>query len=492
MTDKQRLVIIGNGMAGARLVEELLARKGRELFDIVVFGEEPHGNYNRILLSSVLAGSHRPQDIVMNPLSWYEENGVELQAGKRVFRIDRPARRVHAADSAPVVYDKLVIAAGSMPFVPPMEGLAGEGGFKPGVFVFRTLDDCSAILAYARRCERAVVIGGGLLGLEAARGLLGRGLEVHVVHLMSQLMEVQLDAASASTLRRTMEAMGVHVHTEKQTTAVLGSGQVTGVAFQDGSQLPCDLVVIAAGVRPNVALAKQSGLATERGIVVRDDLSTLNDPDVYAIGDCAQHRARTYGLVAPGWEQARVLADRLTGRDANASYQGSAVSTKLKVMGVDVAAMGEKEAAQPEDEVVLYSEPTRGIYKKLIIRQGRLAGAILLGDGMTAPQVFQAFERGAPVPENRAELLFPFVGGEKPTGVADLPDSARVCDCNGVSKGTIVTAINSGRREMPALCAATRAGTGCGGCKPQIQALLAMAANGAAPSLPKPELVGAG
>lgn len=492
MPEKQRLVIIGSGMAAARLVEEVLARSGRDQFDIVVLGEEPHGSYNRILLSGVLAGTHRAGDTVTNAPSWYAENGVSLRTGKRVFRIDRPARRVHAAEMTPIAYDKLVLATGSVPIVPPLDGLAGEGGLKPGVFVFRTLDDCASILEYARPGRRAVVIGGGLLGLEAARGLLGRGLEVHVVHLMAHLMETQLDASAGVTLRRTMESLGVRVYTEKQTAAVLGEGQTTGVAFSDGTRMECDLLVIAAGVRPSTGLAKQAGLVTERGVVVRDDLSSLNDPDIYAIGDCIQHRARTYGLVAPAWEQAQVLADRLTGRNPSAAYNGSAVSTKLKIMGVDVAAMGEKEPSHPEDEVVLYSEPLRGIYKKLIIRRGRLAGAILLGDGLVAPQVFQAYERGAPVPDNRAELLFPFVSGGvsdgKPDDLSDLPDSARVCDCSGVSKGAVVAAIRGGKCDLPSVCSATRAGMGCGGCKPQLQGLLRLTLNGSAPAASAPLL----
>ena len=504
MTKKQRLVVIGNGMAGARLVEEVLARRGGDLFEIVVFGDEPHGNYNRILLSSVLSGTHDPQAIFINPLEWYEKNGVKLHAGVRVNDIDRVARKVYGTGGVSVEYDKLVIATGSTPFVPPMEGLYNDCGlriadcgmkdgrkpaqpairnsqsaiFKEGVFVFRTLEDCEGIIKYAASARKGTVIGGGLLGLEAARGLLNLGLETHVVHLMPHLMEQQLDAPAGAVLKRTLEQMGVHVHLEKMTTAVQGNGRVTGLAFKDGSTLECEMVVISAGIRPNVDLARQSGLAVERGIVVNDDLSCVNDPDVCAVGECAQHRGQVYGLVAPLWEQARILADRITGRNPQATYQGSRVSTKLKVMGVELAVMGEKEPSRADDEVVSYAEPSRGIYKKLIVRDGQLAGAVLLGDGMSVPGLRQAFDRGAFLPENRAELLFPLLGEPKAATVADLPETEQVCNCNSVSKGEIVAAVKAGCSSLAAVCEATRAGTGCGSCRPEVESIVEMASGG--------------
>jgi len=474
---KQRLVVIGNGMAGARLVEDVLSRDGGALYDIVIFGDEPYGNYNRILLSGVLAGTHDPKDIFINPLSWYEQNNVKLHAGVRITEIDRVAKLVHGADGTIEKYDKLVIATGSAPFVPPLQNLYTEtGSFKDGVFVFRTLNDCDSIASYAGQARRAAVIGGGLLGLEAARGLLNLGIEVQVVHLMPHLMEVQLDSSAGDVLRRTMERMGVSVHLEKNTTAVLGNGHVTGLQFKDGSMLDCDMVVISAGIRPNVALAKQAGLTIERGIVVGDDLASPDDADIYSVGECAQHRGQVYGLVAPLWEQTHILAERLTGRNPNANYRGSKVSTKLKVMGVELAVMGIKDAAHENDEVVNYVEPLRGIYKKLVIRNGRLAGAILLGDAAGAPSLLQAFDRGTILPDNRAELLFPLAAESLELSLEDMPDSAQVCNCNGVSKGQLVQAITNGCRSFKALCDATRAGTGCGSCKPQVQAILASAA----------------
>ena len=478
MTKKQRLVVIGNGMAGARLVEEVIARRGRDLFEITVFGDEPQGNYNRTLLSGVLSGTHEPKAIFINTLDWYEKNSVKLHAGVHADEIDRVNRLVHGAGGVVAEYDKLVIATGSIPFVPQMNGLASKqtGRFKKGVFLFRTLDDCEEIIKYAAGARKGAVIGGGLLGLEAARGLLNLGLETHVIHLMPHLMEQQLDAPAGALLKHTLERMGLRVHLEKLTTAVLGNGRATGLAFEDGSALECNMVVISAGIRPNVELAKRAGLTVERGIVVGDDLTCVNDPEVFAVGECAEHRGKVYGLVAPLWEQARTLADRLTGLDPRATYQGSRISTKLKVMGVDLAVMGEKEPCSDEDEVVSYLEPARGIYKKLVVRDGQLAGAILLGDGLAAPGLLQAFDRGSVLPENRAALLFPSSDETKGAAAADLNETEQICNCNGVTKGELVAAVKAGCATLEALCAATRAATGCGSCRPEVESIFSQAA----------------
>ena len=478
MTQKQRLVVIGNGMAGARLVEEVVARQGTERFEIVIFGDEPYGNYNRILLSNVLAGSHDPRDIFINSLSWYKEHGVDLYVGKHVHTIDCFNKVIYASDGIVTAYDKLVIATGSQPVLPPLNNMRNEdGALKPGIFVFRSIDDCNAIAKYAEQSRRAAVIGGGLLGLEAARGLLNRGLEVHLVHKPPHLMNVQLDELASVILHSVIEKMGVKLWLNKTTTAVQGHEHTTGLAFSDGSTLDCDMVVIAAGIRPNVELARQAGIPVEAGILVGDDLST-RIPDVYAIGECAQHRGITYGLVAPLWEQARCLAERLTNDMSQVVYRGSHVSTKLKVMGMELAVMGEKDKADPADEIVTYSEPALGIYKKLIVREGRLAGAILLGDGPSTPRLLQHFDRRDRLPENRAELLFSLTGNSKEPNVIDLPDDAQICNCNGVSKGKIMAAVREGKRSLTVLCNATRAGTGCGSCKPQVQALLELASDG--------------
>ena len=343
---KERLVVIGNGMAGARFVDDLLGRGGASRFDVMMFGDEPCGNYNRILLSSVLSRSHKPDDIFINPMSWYASRGVALHAGERVEQIDLGEKVVTATGGHSERYDRLIIATGSSPVIPPLANLRDEHGvFKQGVFVFRTLDDCERIMRCAESARRAVVIGGGLLGLEAARGLLNWGLETHVVHLMPHLMETQLDAGAADVLRRQFEQMGLFTHLATRTTAVLGNGRVKGLEFADGAPLECDLVVIAAGIRPNAKLAADAGLKVNRGIVVGDDLGCFAGdtpaPDVCAVGECAEHRGRVYGLVAPLWEQTARLADRLSGHNPDAVYVGSSVSTKLKVMGVDLAVMGE-------------------------------------------------------------------------------------------------------------------------------------------------------
>jgi len=475
MTDKQKLVVIGNGMAGARFVEEMVALGGQEQYDITVIGEEECGNYNRILLSGVLSGSHNPDDIFINPIDWYAANGVELHTGVRVIGIDRKGKMAYGAGGGLMPYDKLVIATGSSPFVPPMDGLiTDEGAYKKGVFVFRTLEDCKEIIDYAAcGAQSAAVIGGGLLGLEAARGLMNRGMDVHVVHLMAWLMDQQLDPQSGELLMRSLEGPGVQFYLEKLTTAILGDDRVAGLEFKDGTTLDCDMVVISAGIRPNVDLARMAGLHVRRGILVNDSLACRNDQSIYAIGECAEHRSQTYGLVAPLWDQARVLAERLAGQNAEAAYTGSRVATKLKVMDVELAVAGDKDALTEDDEVVTYVEPNRHVYKKVIVRDGKVTGAILLGDGSAAPRILQAFDREEALPQNRSELLFPMVGdGGPPVRVEDLPDAARICDCNGVTKGRILAAAEEGCGSLKAVCDATRAGSGCGSCKPQVQAVL--------------------
>jgi nitrite reductase (NADH) large subunit len=473
-SNKERLVVVGNGMAGARFVEDLLARGGGDRYEIVVFGDEPYGNYNRILLSGVLAGSYEARDIFLNPLDWYAKNGVTLHAGVRVIGIDRPFKHVDGERGIAERYDKVVLATGATPFLPRLERLHDGERLRTGAFVFRTLDDCDAIVKYATggRAKRAIVLGGGLLGLEAARGLLHMGLEVHVVHLMDHLMEVQLDRPAARLLQQALVGMGVRVHLKKVTVGVLGEDRVTGIVFDDGTSLEGDLLVVSAGIRPNAQIGRDAGLEVERGIVVGDDLRT-SDPQIFALGECVQHRGRTYGLVAPLWEQSRVLADVLSGKRPDARYEGSPrISTKLKVMGIDLAVMGEREAQHDDDEEVTWSEPSRGVYKKLVVRGGKIAGAILLGDPAAAPAVIQAFDRGTPVPANRAELVFGAIGAAKPSlRVEDLADEAQICNCNGVSKGAIVAAARGGCRTLKMLCEATRAGTGCGTCKRDVQAL---------------------
>lgn len=478
-SEKKRLVVIGNGMAGARTVEEILERGGGEQFDITMFGEEPTGNYNRILLSNVLNGSYKEDEIFLNPLAWYEENNIRLHAGKRASGLLRRAKLVYGEDGEPEPYDKLIVATGSRAFIPTMEGTTmPDGSLKPGVFVFRTLDDCRKIAEWAQGKQTAAVIGGGLLGLEAARGLQNFGLEVSVVHLGGHLMPQQLDPAAGEILKTSMEALGVKVLLKKNTTAILGADRVLGLRFADGATLECDMVIISAGIKANWEIAAGCGLAVERGIVVDDQMRCPDDPDIYAVGECAQHRGHMYGLVAPLWEQAKVLADHITGKNPRAAYHGSKVATKLKVMGVEVASMGIVEPQTPEDEVVQFSEPKRGTYKKLIIRDGRLVGGILLGDISKAAYLIQTFDRNTPLPEERLHLLFDIGAPAKQVTFAEMSSNTQVCNCNGVSKGAIVACVNSGKRNAKAVMDATRAGMGCGSCKSMVAEIVDWACGG--------------
>jgi nitrite reductase (NADH) large subunit len=481
---RQRLVVIGNGMAGARAVEEILARGGGDLFDIVMFGEEPYGNYNRILLSNVISGQQDESEIFLNSLPWYEEHRIRLHAGVRAVKIDRAGKRVVGASGVVEPYDKLLLATGSRPFIPPIKDVWVDGQLRRGVFGFRTLDDCRAMAAAANGAKRAVVIGGGLLGLEAARGLLNFGCEVHLVHLSAWLMNQQLDAAAAAILRAQMEEMGITVHLGKSTAAILhdgnGDGRVTGVRFKDESELDCQMVVISAGIQPNTQLALESGLSVERAIVVDNHMRSVDDFDVYVVGECAQHRGVTYGLVAPLWEQAKVLADHVTGKNPTAIYAGSKLATKLKVMGIELASMGIPDPQHDGDEVVLFSEPKRGRYKKLIIRNGRLVGAIMLGDLDKAAYLTQAFDKNGPLPEERLSLLFDIGAPGKKVTLDEMPVDAQVCNCNGVSKGAIGACVGAGKRTPKLVMEATRAGMGCGSCKSLVSELVAWFCGGAA------------
>lgn len=408
MNKKERLIVIGNGMAGARFVEDLVARGGRDRFDIVVLGDDPYGNYNRILLSNVVAGVNEPKDIFLKPSEWYERNGISLRAGVRVRKVDRATKVVCATVGIDEPYDHLVFATGSRPFVPPVDRIKDDnGGFKNGAFLFRTLDDSLRIIDHAVKTRKAVVLGGGLLGLEAARGLLNRGLEVHVVELAPHLMAVQLDASAGAILRATLEKLGIRFHLGKSVVRVNGSHSVESVTLDDGHVESCEMFVISAGVRPNSEIARDAGLTVDRAIVVGDDLACVNDKSVSAIGECAQHRGQIYGLVAPCREQAKVLAMRLSGADPRAVYSGSSTSTTLKVMGVDLTVLGCKELSDEKDGVVTYSDPQRGIYKKLIVRESRVTGAILLGDTRIANTLLRAFHKGEAIAENPQELLFP-------------------------------------------------------------------------------------
>nr|WP_294524173.1 nitrite reductase large subunit NirB [uncultured Rhodopila sp.] len=499
---KQKLVVIGNGMAGARAVEDVLARGGADQFDITMFGDEPYGNYNRIMLSNILSGIQDSSEIFINPLDWYTENNITLHAGARITEIDRASRMVVSDTGIKLQYDKLLIATGSRAFIPPMDGArTPDGNLKDGVFGFRTLDDCSGIMARAKASRKAAVIGGGLLGLEAARGLLNHGCEVHVIHIGDRLMPAQLDAQGASILRAGMEKMGIVIHLGKSTTAVLGERSVTGLAFKDGTTLDCDMVVVAAGIRPNAEIGRHAGLTVERAIAVDNQMRSVDDHNIYVVGECAQHRGQVYGLVAPLWEQAKVFADHVTGTDTTAAYHGSKLATKLKVMGVELASMGATDPAEDGDETIQFVEPGKGIYKKLVVREGRLVGAILMGEISKAAFLMQAFDRDSKLPEERLSLLFDLGTPEQKVTLDEMPAEAQVCNCNGVSKAAIGSCVAAGSRSATAVMKATRAGMGCGSCKSLVNELVDWFCGGTAeqdpsvhyyvPGIPltKPELV---
>jgi nitrite reductase (NADH) large subunit len=478
----KKLIVVGNGMAGVRAVEEILARGGGEKFDITMFGDEPYGNYNRILLSNVLAGSDDTSEIYLNALDWYTDNNIDLRAGVRVVRLDPYARLVHADDGSITAYDTVILATGSRSFFPPMAGLwADNKTLTDGVFGFRTLDDCMGMIEQATDRSKAVVIGGGLLGLEAARGLQNRGLAVDVVHAAPTLMNAQLDDSAGAILRRSVEDIGITVHLEKMTTEVQtdGNGILSGIVFSDGSSIDCDMLVIAAGIRPNVGLAQRAGLTVERAIVVDDHMRSIDDDHIYVVGECAQHRGQVYGLVAPLWEQATVLAEHVTETNRNAAYHGSRIATKLKVAGVDVAAMGLKTPELSDDEFVQYSEPKQGVYKTIVIRDGKLVGATLVGDVSKVSFLTQAFDSGLPLPEERVSLMFDIGTPEVSVGVAELSNDAQVCNCNGVDKAALVSCVRDGETSVTGVMAKTKAGKGCGSCKELVGQIVEWAAGGA-------------
>jgi NAD(P)H-dependent nitrite reductase large subunit len=482
MSAKLNLVVIGNGMAGARTIEEILARGGAEMFNIAVFGGEPFGNYNRILLSAVLDGSRQPSEILLNPLKWYEENGIRLHAGVYASRILRFAQGVIGADESEEPYDLLIIATGSRPYIPPLAGLnAADGAVKPGVFGFRTLDDCARMAEYAHGKKRAAVIGGGLLGLECANGLSSLGLEVDVVHRSTHLMNQQLDPAAGAILRSIVEKKGIRVHLGADTIEILGGDRVSGLKFKNGETLECELVVFATGIKPNSEIATQCGLTVQRAIVVNDHMRSEDDSRIYAVGECIQHRGQTYGLVAPVWEQAKVLADHITGADRDAAYHGSRTATRLKVIGVELTSMGLIEPGLDRDEVVQFTEPRRGTYKKLIIRDDRLVGSILLGDMSKAAYLLHAFDSNSALPAERTSLLFD-IGGAPPKRVTleQIPLDAQICNCQSVNKGTIIDCVNRGLRTYEAVSQATRAGLACGSCESMVREVVEWACGGQA------------
>jgi nitrite reductase (NADH) large subunit len=463
-TGMEKLVVVGNGMAGVACVEQIL--KHAPKFDITIFGDETHINYNRILLSSVLAGEKSADDITLNGLNWYQQNGIALRLGVRIMDVDPVAKTVTGDDGSVTNFDKLLLATGSSPIVPSIEDVK-----RDGVFVFRNLDDTRALLERARPGLKAVVIGGGLLGLEAARGLQVQGCDVTVVHLMETLMERQLDPVGGSYLANKMNQLGVTVLLGLSTSAILGNGKVERVQFKGGGSIPADLVVIAAGIRPSVELGRKAGLEVKRGIVVNDYMETSH-PDIFAVGECVEHNNICYGLVAPLLEQGKVLAATITG-NKGPTYQGTVLASKLKIMGVDVFSAGEISDKVDGSEVVRYEDPTLGVYKKLTLKNGKLAGVILVGETSDSHRYMEWLRGGNDLASVRRQLLFPEPVNDVGLDVAGMPDSETVCGCMGVTKGAIIQAIHDrGVNTLSQLKECTRASTGCGSCTGLCQQLL--------------------
>ncbi|MYM29841.1 FAD-dependent oxidoreductase [Duganella sp. CY15W] len=394
---KPALVVIGNGMAGMRTVEELY-KLAPDMYDITVFGAEPHGNYNRILLSPVLAGEKSIDDIMLNTREWYEQHNITLHAGDPVTHIDRRQRIVRARSGLEVRYDRLLIATGSKPFIIPVPGHQLNG-----VLAFRDIQDVEKMLAMARNHRNAVVIGGGLLGLEAANGLQRQGMSVTVIHVTDTLMNQQLDKPAALLLQKTLEAKGLRFMMGAQTEEILGLDRVTGVRFKDGTEIPADLVVMTAGVRPNIELAKSAGLHCERAIVVDDTLQTY-DPRVYAVGECVQHRSATFGLVAPIWDQTRVCGAHLAGAGVR-RYVQSTSPTRLKVTGVELYSVGDFIGGEGSEDLVL-RDARRGVYKRLVLKDNRVTGAVLYGDVKDGPWYFNLIQNRSDITPIRQTLLF--------------------------------------------------------------------------------------
>ncbi|MCA0255851.1 MAG: nitrite reductase large subunit NirB [Proteobacteria bacterium] len=466
----QKLVIIGNGMAPGRMLEELFDR-APGLYEVTIFNAEPRVNYDRIMLSPVLSGEKTYEDIVIHNDEWYAYHGVTLHKGAKVSHIDRATKTVTAENGISATYDKLVIATGSHPIIIPVPGHG-----LPEVLPYRDLDDVSKMLEITRGKGHAVVIGGGLLGLEAAYGLKQRGMTVTVLHLMPTIMERQLDPAAAYLLEKALADRGIEIITQANTKRILGTEHVEAVELEDGRVIAADMVVMAVGIRPSSALAKEAGIAVNRGIVVDDGMQT-SDASVFALGECAEHRGICYGLVAPLYESARVLAERLSG--GAAEYHGSQVNTKLKVTGVNLFSAGDFAEGPDREEVVL-RDATRGVYKRVILKDNRVIGAVLYGETTDGAWYFDMLKRGTDVSELRHTLIYgqAYQGGavaDPKAAVAALPDDAEICGCNGVCKGKIVSTIKDrGLTTLDEVRAHTKASASCGTCTGLVEQLMSL------------------
>ena len=486
---KSKLVMIGNGMAGVRTIEELL-KVAPDLYDITVFGAEPHPNYNRILLSPVLAGEQTLDEIVLNSFEWYFDNHITLHAGKKVTEVDRVNRVVRAVDAQGGVieaeYDRLLLCTGSNPFILPVPGKDLQG-----VIAYRDIADTNEMIDAATKYKHAVVIGGGLLGLEAANGLMLRGMSVSVVHVMPTLMERQLDSVAGKLLQKSLEARGLTFLMGAQTQELVGGldGRVKSIKFKDGTEVPADLVVMAVGIRPNTALAESMRIHCNKGIVVNDTMQTITDARIYSVGECAAHRGIAYGLVAPLFEQAKVAANHLA-EFGIGRYQGSLTSTKLKVTGIDLFSAGEFMGGEGTEEIVM-SDPFGGVYKKLVIKDDKLIGACMYGDTVDGSWYFKLLRDGRSIADIRDKLMFGEsnigdVGHEGHNKAATMSDDAEVCGCNGVKKGTICKAIrDKGLFTLDEVRKHTKASASCGSCTGLVEQIIMFTAGGDYSATPK-------
>ncbi len=472
---KEKLVLVGNGMAGIRTLEELL-KLAPDAYEITVFGEEPYPNYNRIMLSPVLAGEKTIDEIILNDEQWYKDNGIRLYTGKKVETIDRLNRKVITADGTIAEYDRLILATGSQPFVLPLPGNDLEG-----VISFRDISDVDKMLESAQKYRHAVVIGGGLLGLEAANGLMKQGMQVTVIHLMDRLMEKQLDAQAAAMLKASLEERGMQFLMGAETEAIIGKERVEKIRLKDGTELYTDLVVMAVGIRPNIELAKKARIHCVRGIVVNDTLQTY-DPRIYAVGECVEHRGQTYGLVAPLFEMAKVCANHLA-QHGIGLYQGSVTSTKLKVTGIDLFSVGDFIGDENTEELI-YKDESAGVYRKLVVENNRIRGAVMYGDTVDGAWYFDLLRDQTDIADFRKSILFGQAhlgdsGHGEENRVAQLDDSAEICGCNGVCKGDIVEAITKKKLfTLEEVRAHTKASSSCGSCTGLVESLLAVTVGG--------------
>ncbi|MDM5327693.1 nitrite reductase large subunit NirB [Neobacillus sp. CF12] len=466
---KKKLVLVGNGMAGVRCIEEIL-KLDPSGFEITIFGSEPHVNYNRILLSSILQGGTSFGDITLHDREWYERHHIHLYTGETVVQIDKHSQVVKTDQHRIVSYDQLIIATGSLPFSLPI-----PGADKQGVVTFRTIEDCQKIMEISKKSKNTVVIGGGVLGLEAAKGLLNLGMTVNVVHIGPYLMERQLDETAATMLQKELERQGMKFLLEKETKEIIGGTKANGLRFKDGTEVDADLVVMAAGVRPNVQLAKKSGIETNRAILVNDYMET-SVPNIYAVGECVEHRGMIYGLVQPLYEQGKALAQRICGNEG-LGYQGSVLSTQLKISGVDLFSVGmihDKDSST--QSIKIYDEVER-IYKKVVFQDHKIIGAVLYGETKERTKLLDMILKHQDVSDVEKVSLFPQVkdGG---FSIASFPVSKIICNCNSVTKGTILEAIQrEGLNTVEEIKKCTKASSSCGGCKPLVADLLSYLQN---------------